>query len=228
MKKIGLVGGISWVSTIDYYRFINEGINEKLGGLDYAECIIYSLNFGDIHRRTWVNSYELLLKACESLKLSKVDAIVLCCNTAHLFADDLQKKIELPILHIVSATAKQIKKQGLRTVGLLGTQFTMEMDFYKKQLRENNIVTLIPEPQKTRDYIQYTLKEELGKGIVKAETKSAYISIINELIENGAEGIVFGCTEIPLMLTQADVNVPVFDTTKIHAEAAVEFVISGN
>ena len=162
MKKIGLVGGISWVSTMDYYKFINEGVNLKLGGLNFAECIIYSLNFGDIQDKTWSNSFDLLLNACESLKRSGVDGIVLCANTAHLFADRLQEIIELPIIHIGVATAKAINKQGFKKVGLLGTKFTMEMDFYSKKLEEYGLKILVPEKQVTRNYIQQTLKEELG------------------------------------------------------------------
>jgi aspartate racemase len=227
MKKIGLVGGISWVSTIDYYRYINEGVNKKLGGLNYAECIIYSLNFGDIQAVTWNNSLELLLNACESLKRSGAEAIVLCCNTAHLFATEIQEKIDLPLLHIVDETAKEISLRGLKKVGLLGTQFTMERDFFTKRLLQNGITTLIPPLQETRDYIQHTLKEELGRGIIDKETKVAYISIINELIASGAEGIILGCTEIPLLISQEDdVAVPIFDTTQIHSKAAVKFALT--
>jgi aspartate racemase len=226
MKRIGLVGGISWVSTIDYYRYINEGINERLGGLQFAECMIYSLNFGDIQAHGWDNSFELLYKACDSLKKNGADAIVLCANTAHIMAGKLEDKTGLPIIHIVTATADVVRKQGLKKIGLLGTKFTMEMDFYKQGFREKGIEPLIPEKQETRDFMQQTLKEELGKGIIKEDTKMAYLSIIDELIKRGAEGIVLGCTEIPMMITQADVTVPVFDTTKIHSQAAVEFALS--
>src|SRR5215510_11881229 len=159
MKIIGLVGGISWVSTVDYYKFINEGINERLGGLNFSECIIYSLNFGDVQERTWENSFELLLGACKSLKRSGADAIVLCANTAHLFADDLESKIKLPIIHIATETAKAVKQQGLVNVGLLATIFTMEMEFYRKKLEDNGLKVLVPEKQETRDYLQYTIKE---------------------------------------------------------------------
>ena len=183
MKKIGLVGGISWVSTMDYYKLINEGINKKLGGLNFAECIIYSLNFGDVQAVSWTNSYELLLNACESLKKSGVDCIVLCANTAHLFADQLQEKIQLPIIHIVEETAKVISKKGIKKVGLLGTKFTMEMDFYRKKLEEFGVEVIIPDNQETRDYIQQTIKDELGIGFVNPKTKSRYISIANELIK---------------------------------------------
>lgn len=226
MKKIGLVGGISWVSTMDYYKFINEGINEKLGGLNFSECVIYSLNFADIQEKTWENSFELLLNACENLKKCGVDAIALCANTAHLFADQLQEKIGLPLIHIGYETAKVINKTGLHKVGLLGTKFTMEMDFYRNKLDEYGLEVLVPEKQETRDYLQYTIKEELGRGVINPETKQNYISIINELLERGAEGIILGCTELPLIINQTDFTVPIFDTTKIHSQAIIEFTIS--
>lgn len=228
MKKIGLVGGISWVSTMDYYKYINEGVNAKLGGLNFAECIIYSLNFSDIQERSWDNSYELLLNACESLKRSGIDAIVLCANTAHLYADQLQEAIKLPIISIISETAKAVKNQGLHKVGLLGTKFTMEMDFYREKLESYGLEVLIPEKQETRDYIQRTLKEELGVGFISPETKNNYISIAEELIDAGAECIILGCTEIPLLISQADFSIPVLDTTKIHSQAIVEYVIKSN
>ena len=228
MKKIGLVGGISWVSTMDYYKFINEGVNLKLGGLNFAECIIYSLNFGDIQTISWNNSFELLLKACESLKKSGVESIVLCANTAHLFADKLQDTIKLPIIHIGVETAKAVNKQGFKKVGLLGTKFTMEMDFYRNKLEEHGLEVLIPEKQETRDYIQHTVKEELGIGFINPETKTNYISIVKELVDRGAECIILGCTEIPILISQEDFTIPVFDTTKIHSQAIVEFVLSKN
>ena len=167
MKKIGLIGGTSWVSTMDYYRFINLGVNEKLGGLNFAECLIYSLNFGDIQAISWDNSFELFLNACESLEKAEVDSIVLCANTAHLFADKLQEKIRVPIIHIVEETAKAINKEGYKKVGLLGTKFTMEMEFYRKKLEAYGLEILIPAKQETRDYIQHTVREELGIGFYK-------------------------------------------------------------
>jgi aspartate racemase len=225
MKKIGLVGGISWVSTIDYYKLINEGVNKKLGGLQFAECLIYSLNFGDIQEKTWAHSYEILLNACLSLQKSGVDAIVLCANTAHMYADKIEKEIGLPLIHIGTETAKAITKQKITTIGLLGTSFSMEMDFYKDRLKSFGLNVLIPEKQETRDYIQHVLKEELGRGIINPDSKQNYITIANELIERGAEGIILGCTEIPLLISQSDFSVPVFDTTKIHSEAIVEFIL---
>jgi aspartate racemase len=226
MKKIGLVGGISWVSTMDYYKFINEGVNSKLGGLNFAECIIYSLNFGDIQAKSWDNSFELLLNACESLKKSGVDSIVLCANTAHLFADKLQEAIQLPIIHIGAETAKAVNKDRLKKVGLLGTKFTMEMDFYRNKLEEYGLEVLIPEKQETRDYIQHTVKEELGIGFINPITKINYISIVKELVDRGAECIILGCTEIPMLISQDDFAIPIFDTTKIHSQAIVEYIVS--
>ena len=226
MKKIGLVGGISWVSTMDYYKFINEGVNSKLGGLNFAECVLYSLNFGDIQSVSWANSFELLLNACESLKKSGVDSIVLCANTAHLFADKLQETIKTPIIHIGIETAKAVTKQGLNKVGLLGTKFTMEMDFYRNKLEEYGLEVLIPGKQETRDYIQHTVKEELGIGFINPETRTNYISIVKELIDGGAECIILGCTEIPMLISQDDFTIPIFDTTKIHSQAIVEYVLS--
>ncbi|UWX58828.1 amino acid racemase [Chryseobacterium oranimense] len=226
MKKIGLVGGISWVSTLDYYKFINEGVNARLGGLNTAECMIYSLNFGDIQAKGWIHSFELLLNACEHLKKSGTDCIVLCANTAHLFADKLETALQLPIIHIGTETAKTICKAGLKKVGLLGTKFTMEMDFYRSKLEEYGLEVLTPEKQETRDYIQHTVKEELGVGFINPETKTNYISIVEDLVSRGAECIILGCTEIPLLISQNDFTISVFDTTKIHCEAIVEYIVS--
>ena len=226
MKKIGLVGGISWVSTADYYRLINEGVNQKLGGLNFAECVIYSLNFSDVQEKTWENAFELLLKACKNLRESGVDGIALCANTAHLFANELQEEIGLPLVHIVTETAKAVKAKGISRVALLGTKFTMELPFYREKLEQYGITVLTPATQEIRNYVQQTVKEELGCGIINAETKQNYISIIHELIAQGAEGVILGCTEIPLLLNQNDFSIPVFDTTVIHAEAIVDFVLS--
>ncbi len=226
MKKVGLVGGTSWVSTIDYYKFINEGVNKKLGGLQFAECLIYSLNFGDIQEKTWPNAYELVLNACLSLQKSGVDAIVLCANTAHMHADKIEKEIDVPLIHIGTETARAITQEKITTVGLLGTSFSMEMDFYKDRLKSFGLNVLIPESQETRNYIQQVLKQELGKGIINPESKENYIKIANELIERGAEGIILGCTEIPLLIDQSDFSVPVFDTTKIHSDAIVSFMLA--
>jgi aspartate racemase len=230
-KKLGLIGGISWVSTIDYYRLINEGFNRRLGGLHFAECLIYSINFNNFQRNNtlghWDATAQLLTDACQSLERAGADAIVLCANTAHAVADKVAQHIGLPIIHVVTATAAAIRQQGFTKVGLLGTQFTMEMDFYKNGLAQQGIEAMVPPSQTDRDYIQQTLKEELGRGIVLPDTKAAYLRIIDQLIAAGAQGIILGCTEIPLLLGQADVSVPVFDTTQIHAAAAVDFALAG-
>ncbi|MCG8328037.1 MAG: aspartate/glutamate racemase family protein [Chitinophagales bacterium] len=226
MKKVGLVGGISWTSTQDYYRYINEGINQKLGGLNFAECMIYSLNFGDIQKRGWEHALESLLNACKSLKNSGAEAIVLCANTAHLYADQIEKEIGLPIISIIVETARTVTEYGLKRVGLLGTVFTMEKDFYRKKLEEKGLTVLVPELQEEKDTINYILKEELGRGIIRNKSKEAFITIANNLIKRGAEGIILGCTEIPLIIHQEDITVPVFDTTKIHSDAIIDFAIS--
>lgn len=226
MKIVGLVGGISWVSTLDYYRSINEGVNEKLGGLNFAECIIYSLNFADIQEKNWIHSFDLLHKACSRLKETGVDAIVLCANSAHFFADKLQEEFDVPLISIVTETANAVQKKGINKVGLLGTTFTMEMSFYKEKLEAHHLEVLIPDEQEVRDYIQHTIKEELGRGIILSGTKQKYISIINDLVAKGAEGIILGCTELPMLISQTDVPVPVFDTTNIHSNAIVDFVFS--
>ena len=226
MKKIGLVGGISWTSTLDYYKFINEGVNKKLGGLNFAECIIYSLNFGDVYKQSWDNAYNLLLNACESLKKSGADGIALCANTAHLYADRLEAATKLPIINIVTETAKTINKTAFKKIGLLGTKFTMEMDFYKNKFDAFGLEILIPQQEETRDYIQFTLREELGIGFINPKTKQKYKDIVSKLVDNGAECIVLGCTEIPLLINQNDFEIPVFDTTKIHAEAIINFMVT--
>jgi len=229
MKKLGLIGGISWVSTADYYRFINEGINEKLGGLNFAQCVIHSFNYADIKKNNdandWETTFSMIHEACVNLKNSGAEAIVLCANTMHLIADRLEAQLKLPVIHIATATATEIKKHQLKTVGLLGTKFTMELDFFTSKLSDQHIKSIIPQ-EEDRDFIQDTIYTELGKGIIREETKQRYIAIINQLIQKGAEGIILGCTEIPLLIKPEDVSLPIFDTAKIHCKAAVEFSLS--
>ncbi len=228
MKKLGLIGGISWVSTIDYYRLINEGINEKLGGLNFAECIIYSFNYAEIKKNNdsndWDNSLQILSAAGRHLKNAGAAAIVLCANTMHLIADKLEEEIELPVIHIATATADEIKKTKIKKVGLLGTKFTMEYDFFTAKLTAQNIETIIP-ANEDRDFIHGTIFNELGAGILLPDTKERYLNIINKLIEAGAEGIVLGCTEIPLLIKPEDITAPLFNTTEIHSAAAVKFAL---
>lgn len=229
MKKLGLIGGISWVSTADYYKFINEGINKQLGGVNFAECIIYSFNYDDIKRNNdnndWETTFNMLSKASLNLKNSGADAIVLCANTMHLIADRIQESVDLPLIHIATETAKEIQKMNLKKVGLLGTKFTMELDFFRDKLTNQGIQTIIPE-EEDRDFLHNTIFNELGKGLILESTKARYISIIDQLIENGAQGIILGCTEIPLLIKQDMVKVPIFDTALIHSNAAVAFALS--
>lgn len=230
MKKIGLVGGISWTSTLDYYRYLNEGINEKLGGLNFAECLISSVNFDNFQRFNanydWEATYHLLLTAAEDLKKAGAAAIVLCANTAHIVADRIANEIQLPLIDITTAVAREIQETGLKKVGLIGTTYTMELDFYKDKLRAYGIEPLIPESQEVRNYLEDTLRNELGRGILNPETKKQYLVIIQSLVDQGAEGMILGCTEIPLLIKAEDLSVPVFDTTKIHAQAAVDFSLN--
>ncbi|SCY19647.1 aspartate racemase [Flavobacterium anhuiense] len=230
MRKIGLIGGISWVSTSDYYTLINKGINEKLGGLNFSECLIYSFNYADIKKNNdandWDSTFNMLLKAAEVLKSGGAEAILLCANTMHLIADRLQQAIDIPLIHIAVETAIEIEKKQLKKVGLLGTKFTMELDFFKDKLAEKGIETIIPVSEEVKDFIHYTIFEELGRGIATEETKKRYLEIANELIKNGAEGIILGCTEIPLVIKEGDLNVPIFDTTLIHTQAAINFQLT--
>jgi aspartate racemase len=228
MKTLGLIGGFSWVSTIDYYREINKGINEKLGDNNSARCIIHSLNYQDIidnnSKGNLEGTYQLMLDASIKLKNAGADGIMLCANTMHLFADRLEEAVKLPYIHIVKATAREISRKDLKKIGLLGTKFTMEMDFYKNILVEHGIETIVPELA-DRNFIHETIFAELGKNILSQETKARYLEINNKLLGNGAQGVILGCTEIPLIIQQSDCSAPVFDTTVIHSKAAVEFAL---
>lgn len=230
MRKIGLIGGISWVSTSDYYKLINQGINERMGGLNFSECLIYSFNYADIKKNNdnndWDSTFERLLKGCEFLKSGGAEAIVLCANTMHFIADKLEEAIGLPIIHIATVTAVEIQKKGIKKVGLLGTKFTMELDFFKDKLTAKGIEAIIPKNQEDKDFIHVTVFEELGRGLVTPETKKRYLEIANQLIKEGAEGIILGCTEIPLVIKPQDISIPIFDTALIHSNAAIDFQLS--
>lgn len=230
MIRIGLVGGISWTSTMDYYRFINEESNKRLGSLNFAECIIYSVNFNDFRTynaaHDWASTYSLLSDAAMHLKAAGAGLIMLGANTAHIVAELVQQKTGLPLIDIREATAHAVRQRKIKKVGLLGTVYTMELPFYKDRLSEHGIEAIIPLNEADREFIEETLLHELGKGIVLPETKAEYIRIANGLLEQGAEGIILGCTEIPLMLSQEDFHVPVFNTTLIHVQAAIEFAIN--
>jgi aspartate racemase len=229
MKILGLIGGISWVSTLDYYKLINQGINDKLGGLNFSECIIYSFNYADIKKNNdandWEMTFQMLSKAGKDLKSCGATGIILCANTMHFIADRLEEEIGLPIIHIATVTATEIEKSGLKKVGLIGTKFTMELDFFKSKLADKGIDTIIPDAD-DREFIHKTIFDELGKGIVRETTKQRYLKIIDDLTNKGAEGIILGCTEIPLVIQPTDVSTLIFDTTLIHSKAAVEFSLS--
>ncbi len=203
--------------------------NKKLGGSDYGKLIIYSLNYQEVINNNSKGDFEatyfLMQDAAINLKFAGATAIVICANTLHMFAERIEDVVKLPVVHIVKATADEINKQGLKKIGLLGTKATMEMDFYRDLLKGKGIESIIPE-EADRNFVHEKAFSELGKEIFTPETKKGYLSIINKLIEKGAEGIVLGCTEIPLIIKQGDCAVPVFDTGLIHSKAAVEFALS--
>jgi aspartate racemase len=228
MKTIGLIGGTGWPSTLEYYRIINEETNKRLGGLNSARCILYSFNYADIDacnkREDHERVYQYVLDAAKRLKTAGAECLVLCANTMHQYVERLNEEIKLPIVHIADATAAEIKKLKLSTIGLMGTKFTMEMDFYTKRLSEQGINSIVPEKPE-RLFIHNSIMEELLKEIFKPETKKKFLDIINYLEQKGAKGIVLGCTEIPLLIKQEDVSLPVFNTLQIHAKAAVDFAL---
>jgi aspartate racemase len=228
MKTIGMIGGTGWVSTEQYYRLINEEINNRLGGLNSATIILHSFNYAEIDKlnRAYDNAgvYKLVLDAAKKLSAASVDCLILCANTLHQYVDDLQEEIALPIVHIADAAAAKIIKYNLNKIGLLGTRATMEMDFYTKKLSNAGIESLVPgKPE--REFIHNAIMGELLKENFRKETKEKFLSIINELEQRGAQGIVLGCTEIPLLIKQEDTHLPVFNTLEVHAKAAVEFAL---
>ena len=229
MKTMGLIGGMSWESSLEYYRIVNETVKEKLGGLHSCKCLMYSVDFGVIealqHQNKWDELTKLMIEAAQNLKHGGADFIVICTNTMHKMAPEIETATGLNVLHIADFTGAAISKDQIQKVGLLGTRFTMEGDFYKKRLKDNyDIEVIIPEDA-DRQIIHDIIYNELCLGIIKDDSRQRYIDIINKLCANGAEGIILGCTEIPLLIKQSDVLIPVYDTTKIHAESAVDFAL---
>ena len=226
MKTIGLVGGTGWVSTMEYYRLINQLMNQKKGGLQAARILIYSLNYGEIdalNQKGDKLSVMLTMKhAALKLEGAGADCLLLGANTAHQYAEDIQQALRVPLIHIGEETANSIVSSGMKKVGLLGTRYTMEMDFYKEKLAEQGIETLIP-GEEDRNFIHQCISEELLQNQFLPETKSRFLQIIQQLQADGAEGIVLGCTEIPLLIKPEDCELPLFNTTRIHAQAAVDF-----
>lgn len=223
MKTIGLIGGMSWESTVSYYQIINERIKEKLGGLHSARLLLYSVDFAEIEmyqsNGEWEKSAELLGKAALNLQNAGADFIIICTNTMHKVAPQIQEQIAVPIIHIADATADVLIDAGIQTVALLGTRYTMTEDFYKEKLIARGIKVLIPDAEEM-ETVNQVIYEELCRGIISKASKETYLQIIEHLRQRGAQGVILGCTEIGLLIHQEDTSLPVFDTTLIHAEKA--------
>jgi aspartate racemase len=229
MKTIGLIGGMSWESSLEYYRILNESVKRRLGGFHSAKCIMYSVDFDEIeklqHRGDWEAATALMIDAALRIERAGAEFVVICTNTMHKMADEVGEAVKIPILHIADVTAQAIQTQGQTTIGLLGTRFTMEQDFYKGRLQQKyGIEVLIPN-ESERETIHTILYDELCLGEIKQVSKEAFQGIIAELEKRGAQGIVLGCTEIPLIVKQEDYAIPLYDTTTLHAEAAVELAL---
>jgi len=229
MKTIGMIGGMSWESSLEYYRIMNQAAKEKLGGFHSAPCILFSVDFDEVeklqHQGDWESLTRLMIEAAQSVKKAGADFLVICTNTMHKMADEVQRAIQIPLLHIADVTAEAVKANGQSRVGLLGTKFTMEQDFYKGRLQEiHGIDVLIPE-DKERQVIHDILYNELCLGEIKELSKGKFQSIIQNLVERGAQGVILGCTEIPLIVSQEDYEIPLYDTTALHARAAVDFAL---
>ncbi|MEK4534864.1 aspartate/glutamate racemase family protein [Peribacillus sp. FSL K6-1552] len=228
MKTIGLIGGMSWESSLEYYRIINEEVKTKLGGLHSAKCILYSVDFEEIERYQaegdWESSGKLLGDVAQSLEKAGAEIIVICTNTMHKVIRYIEEKVSIPILHIADSTANQIQKSEISTVGLLGTKYTMEQDFYKKRIEFNGIKVLIPNDE-DRKVINKVIYEELCLGKIQQSSRDYYKKVIKSLVDDGAEGIILGCTEIGLLVKPEDSEVPLFDTTEIHAIESVNMAL---
>ncbi len=223
MKTIGLIGGMSWESTVTYYQIINTTIKEELGGLHSAKLLLYSVDFSEIEKcqadGDWDKSADILSEAAKSLELAGANFIVICTNTMHKVVPQIQEHINIPIIHIADATAKELKKNNIKKVALLGTKYTMTEDFYKTRIESNKIQVIIPSKSDI-ELINHVIYDELCLGTINEESKNAFTRIIDELKEDGAEGVILGCTEIGLLVKQQDSSLPVFDTTQIHAKVA--------
>lgn len=229
MRTLGLIGGMTWHSTVDYYRLINAGVQERLGGSHSADLLLLSVDFEPVEdmqgRGDWVALGRLMAGAARRLETAGAEALVICANTMHRLADDIAGAVKIPLLHIADATAGAIKKKGLATVGLLGTRYTMELDFYRGRLEKaHGLKVIIPE-EPGRTAVHDIIYRELAYGTIREESRQAYVAVIEDLKRRGAEGVILGCTEIPLLIRAADSPIPVFDTTALHAAAAVEFAL---
>lgn len=228
MKTIGLIGGMSWESTVTYYQILNETVKEKLGGLHSAKILLYSVDFAQIEeyqaKGQWEESAEVLARAAENLEKAGADFLLICTNTMHKVAPQVRSRISIPLLHIAEATAGVLKAAGITKVGLLGTKYTMTQDFYKAKLTEAGIDVVIPEEAGV-ELVNRVIYEELCLGIVKDSSRQQFVSVIAGLQARGAQGVILGCTEIGLLVSQADTDLPVFDTTRIHAETAALYAL---
>ena len=228
LKTIGLIGGMSWESTVTYYKIINETVKEKLGGLHSAKCILYSVDFQEIEEcqanGNWEKSGEILGEAANNLEKAGADFIVICTNTMHKVVDQIKEKISIPILHIAEMTAEKILEKGLKNIALLGTKYTMEQDFYKSKLIEKGINVIIPDKNDI-ETINEVIYDELCLGTINFNSKKKFLEIVDKLRNKGAEGIILGCTEIGLLIKNEDTDVPLFDTAIIHAEQAAMYSI---
>jgi aspartate racemase len=228
MRTIGLLGGMSWESTAEYYRRVNELTRERLGGLHSARCVLYSLDFAEIEQLQvegrWEEAAEVLAEAAKALETAGADLLLICTNTMHKVADHVDVSVRIPLLHLADATAEAVRATGLHRVGLLGTAFTMEQDFYRGRLERHGLEVMIPDAE-ARRRIHRVIYEELCLGVVREESRDAYRAVIRDLVEAGAEGVVLGCTEIELLIGPEDSPVPLFATTRLHAEAAVRLAL---
>ena len=228
LKTIGLIGGMSWESTVTYYKIINEVIKEKLGGLHSAKCVLYSVDFQEIEEcqanGNWEKSGEILGEAAYNLEKAGADFIVICTNTMHKVVNQIKEKISIPILHIAEMTAEKILEKGLKNIALLGTKYTMEQDFYKSKLIEKGINVIIPDKNDI-EIINEVIYDELCLGTINSDSKKKFLEIVDKLRSKGAEGIILGCTEIGLLIKNEDTDVPLFDTAIIHAEQAAIYSI---
>ncbi len=229
MKTIGLLGGMSWESTVGYYRAINERVKNTLGGLHSAKIVMYSVDFEPIeklqHAGDWKGTAIILSEAARSVESAGADFLLICTNTMHKVAPEIEKSIKIPLLHIADATAEVLVHEGIKTVGLLGTAFTMEQDFYKGRLSENYGLNVLVPNEEDRQIVHKIIYQELCLGKIQADSKTEYLRIIDMLANQGAEAVILGCTEIGMLVSQGDTKVKLFDTTAIHAEKAVEYAI---
>lgn len=230
MKLLGLIGGMSWENTIDYYKIVNQLVNEQLGGWSSAELLLYSVNFKKIltlqKQDKWKELGVRMIDIAQRLQNSGSKALIICSNTMHKVAHQIEKQISIPLIHVVDATLKEIHKNKIQTIGLLGTKFTMESKFYVNRLKQKGDIEALLPSSGERDFIHKAIYNELAKGKFLDSTKQEFLKIIESLRIKGAEGIILGCTELPLLIKQNDVNIPLFDTLRIHLSEAVEFALS--